>query len=61
MFEVESIGTSHFKITVGDRQRERIARLSDIYGVKYEDVLKYMLAFADYMATTRILNEIDKG
>lgn len=59
--KVNMLTESSFEVSPTDSEHERIVRLCDIYGMNYEDVITYMFAFASYMATTRILNRIDKS
>lgn len=41
-----------------NEEHERILHLIVLYGMTYVEVLQSMFSFADYMATTKILNKI---
>ncbi len=56
--EVKASKNGYYEIETNDNEHERIRRLADIYFMSCEEVVKHMFAFADYMATTRILNKI---
>lgn len=59
--KIKELTQSSFEVSPSDGEHERIVRLCDIYGMKYEDVITFMFSFAMYMAQTRIFNKIDES
>lgn len=50
-----------YEIRISRGEQVLINTLSDIYEMPDCEIMKMMLAFATYMANTRIINEINEG
>lgn len=58
--EVKFLNDGRYELKMTEQEFDRVKRLTIVFGMTINEVISYMFGFADHMATTRILNKIEK-